>query len=376
LRSRGNGYTASFNVFGACLSFFCVKVGRAVTDLDAARRRQAALTSVVRQRLKEGQSKAEAAVCKAGTLRLADRMFIAREMVADTSRQAQDLQAICSKSIGTHFHRYRSRDSSEADSFWLLPETVVCDIAAAASLHHAVNDSNIDLILDNVEGTEELTLHGHFSSSKLAAAMQIRYSWTWDAGHGETCQNENAEVTPPLFVGWSNEIDDHDGESGDDDGSGDDACWEDRRLEVRGFTNLRTLQVSSPLLDGSFLSNVDKHFGGLKHLAIHDSLDEASGPPALLSISKLPNLQYLDVSFCQWATNQDVKDYCDAAANSQKEGLLLWQTIGCSRISSEVSSPILLEVFTNLGHVIFEEEHYVPPALANKQYVFRRKNAQ
>ncbi len=150
------------------------------------------------------------------------------------------------------------------------------------------------------------------------------------------------------------------------------SSWEDRYLEVRGFISLQALHIGSRLLDGSFLSKIHNHFLNLRQLSIHDSLDENTGPDVLLSIGKLANLQCLDLSFCQWFTDELLRQHCQMASNSQKEGLLLLQTIGCCKVSRDNISFLVFETFPNLNHFVCDERDYVPPALASKKTEFEK----
>jgi hypothetical protein len=145
------------------------------------------------------------------------------------------------------------------------------------------------------------------------------------------------------------------------------SSWEDRHLEVRGFISLQALHIGSRFLDGSFLSKIHKHFLNLRQLSIHDSLDENTGPDVLLSIGQLANLQCLDVSFCQWLTDGLLQQYCQMASSSQKEELLLLQTIGCCKVSRDKNSLLVFETFLNLSHFVCDERDYVAPALASKK---------
>jgi hypothetical protein len=213
----------------------------------------------------------------------------------------ETLAELCVDTVARSLLRY-DITALEGNPFSFFPGPLVSRLSTVASQHQQLVDENVEVVF--TDSVEALTLHGPLTARALSALFptvnmpnSCNSSWSLDETPEASGNSPASAVVVSGFAagfaaGTTHLVAD---------------CWEDSVdipavLGVKGCSHLHSLDVSSPVLAGSFFGNIAASLPSLEKLSLrscHD--DDGRAAAALLAgLPRFTRLQFLDLSLCPW----------------------------------------------------------------------------
>ena len=217
----------------------------------------------------------------------------------------ETLAELCVDTVARSLLRY-DITALEGKPFSFFPGPLVSRLSTVASQHQQLVDENVEVVF--TDSVEALTLHGPLTARALSALFPTvnmpnicNSSWSLDETPEASGNSPASAVVVSGFAagfaaGTTHLVAD---------------CWEDSVdipavLGVKGCSHLHSLDLSSPVLAGSFFGNIAASLPSLEKLSLrscHD--DDGRAAAALLAgLPRFTRLQFLDLSLCPWLDDE------------------------------------------------------------------------